>query len=177
LLRQHVLGEWSIPGWEVHILLPEPVATEQQGQSTEQQGQSTEQQGQSSDGTRPHGEKLTVGEVASRLATALREVKYVQKEGKKDPLGWVVAVDLDVSGLKGVPLLLTWSLDGLNVPDSWSADRIAYRLTATTAHDNGSIEVWVPDLKKRGSYNVNLKLAYESSGHTLTRASVEVPSR
>ena len=163
LVHQRVLGDWRIPLTTIPKLLPDIVGTDQQGQP--------------GGGAQVQGEELTTGEVARRLARALGEVKYVQKEGKKDPLGWVVAVNLDSSGLEGVPLLLTWSLDGLDIPESWSADRIAYRLIATTAHDSGSVEVWVPDLKKQGSYNVNLTLAHESDGNILTRANVEVPSR
>ena len=101
--------------------------------------------------------------MAKRLAEALSKVEARDTAGKKDPLGWVVAVNLDVTGLKGVPLVLTWSLDGLDVPVSWAADNVAYRLTSTTAHDTGSVEIWVPNLKIAGDYNVNLKLAREST--------------
>ena len=82
----------------------------------------------------------------------------------------MVAVNLDVVGLKNVPLLLTWSLDGLDVPVSWTAGNIAYRMTATTAHDSGSADVWVPDLKGTGTYNVNLTLAREKDGAVLARS-------
>jgi hypothetical protein len=125
----------------------------------------------------PEGNPLPADEMAMRLADALREVESEAKDGKKDPLGWVVAVNLEVDGLEDVPLLLTWSLDGLDVPVSWAADSVAYRVTATTAHDAGSVEVWVPDLEKPGTYNVNLKLALESDGTILTRGQpVEVPN-
>jgi hypothetical protein len=123
------------------------------------------------------GNLLPADQVAMRLAEALWEVESEGKDGKKDPLGWVVAVNLEVVGLEDVPLLLTWGLDGLDVPVSWAADSVAYRVTATTAHDAGSVEVWVPDLEKAGTYNVNLKLALESDGTILTRGlPVEVPN-
>jgi hypothetical protein len=117
-------------------------------------------------------------EVSKRLAEALRKVDTRETGGKKDPRGWVVAVNVEVSGLKHVPLLLTWSLDGLDVPVRWAADNVAYRLTPTTNHDTGSVEVWVPDLRKPGKYNVNLTLALQSNGTVLTRGEpVEVPNK
>jgi hypothetical protein len=124
------------------------------------------------------GNPLPPEEVATRLAKALSKVEARHKGGRTDPLGWVVAVNVEVRGLKHVPLLLTWSLDGLDVPVSWAAENVAYRLTPTTNHDTGSVEVWVPDLKKPGKYNVNLTLAVASEGTILTRGEpVEVPNR
>jgi FHA domain len=118
----------------------------------------------------PDGDPLPAEEVAERLAEDLRRVESQDKNGKKDPLGWVVAVNLDVSGLKEVPLLLTWSLDGLDVPENWAVDNVAYRLTPTTDHDTGSVNVWVPDLQKTGQYNVNLKLARESDAIVISQS-------
>jgi len=116
----------------------------------------------------PNGNALTAHQLAKRLA---RDLRNVQPAGKKvkDPLGWVVVVNLDVTGLKDVPLLLTWSLDGVNVPDSWAADNIAYRLTAATDHDSGSVNVWVPRLRKKGMYNVNVEVDREDDGTVLTQ--------
>ncbi len=116
------------------------------------------------------GVELDSAEIAVRLADALRDVEWQGEPDQKDPRGWVVAVNLDVSGLKDVPLLLTWSLDGLDVPVNWAATNVAYRLTPTTDHDAGSVEVWVPNLARPGEYNVNLELARESDGTVLTRS-------
>ena len=118
----------------------------------------------------PSGGPLSAHELAKRLADALKQVDANHKAGKKDPRGWIVAANLEVRGLERVPLLLTWSLDGLNVPVNWTVDNLAYRLTATTAHDGASVEVWVPNLKKRGVYNVNLALSVESTGSVLARS-------
>jgi hypothetical protein len=157
VVDQPVLDDWLLPddpGEVAYLMPPEP-----------------------HDPNDPEGDPLPADEVAKRLAEALREVESEGKDGKKDPLGWVVAVNLEVGGLEDVPLLLTWSLDGLDVPVSWAADSVAYRVTATTAHDAGSVDVWVPDLEKPGTYNVNLKLAQESDGTILTQGQpVEVPN-
>jgi hypothetical protein len=130
------------------------------------------------DPNNPGGDPLPPEEVAKRLAEALEKVDTKNTGGKKDPRGWVVAVNVEVSGLRHIPLLLTWSLDGFDVPVRWAADNVAYRLTASTEHDTGSVEVWVPDLKKPGKYNVNLTLALASDGTILTRGEpVEVPNK
>lgn len=121
---------------------------------------------------------VSAEQVAKALVAALSEVEsQARADGGVDPLGWVVAVNVDVQGLAGVPLLLTWSLDSVDteVPMCWAADTIAYRLTATTPHDTGSVEVWVPDLASPSAYNVNLKLLNEPSGSVLARHAVPLP--
>jgi hypothetical protein len=129
-----------------------------------------------SDLTEDDGTMLPPDEVAARLADALREVESQDDDGSSDPLGWLVAVDLEVHGLDDAQLLLTWSLDGIDVPVSWAAETIAYRITPTTAHDTGSVDVWVPDLDVPGTYRVNLRLALESDGRLLDQGDpLELP--
>ena len=99
-----------------------------------------------------------------RLAGALEEVESSTGPQGKDPQGWTVAVRVDLQGLADVPLLLTWSLDGLDVPLTWQAEKLAYRVVGGTPHDAGVAEIWVPDLRRAGSYNVNIKLSYEATG-------------
>jgi hypothetical protein len=114
------------------------------------------------------GDLLPAEEVAERLADALDEVQaQAASDGKRDPLGWVVAVNLEAVGLQGEPLLLTWSLDGLDAPESWAAENVARRIIAERHEDAGSVEVWVPKLETQSVYNVNLKLARESDGAVL----------
>ncbi|MEV7473755.1 hypothetical protein AB0N33_08585 [Pseudarthrobacter oxydans] len=110
------------------------------------------------------GETVPPAQVALRLAAALQEVESTSGPQGADPQGWSVAVRVDLQGLANVPLLLTWSLDGLDVPDSWQAEKLAYRVVGATPHDAGVAEIWVPDLKRPGSYNVNIKLSYEATG-------------
>jgi hypothetical protein len=110
------------------------------------------------------GKPLPPEEVAVELALALQKVKTTPGPDGADPLGWAMAVRVDLEGLAQVPLLLTWSLDGLDVPDTWRAENLAYRVVGGSPHDAGVAEIWVPDLKGSGAYNVNIKLGYESSG-------------
>ena len=113
------------------------------------------------------GEELPPEEAVTRVAAALVDVESTtDDEGTLDPVGWTVAVNLTLEGLAGVPLLLTWSLDGVNVPEEWAAEKVTYRVVAGTPHDAGSAEIWVPKLKTAGEYHVNVKLKLASDGAT-----------
>jgi len=116
----------------------------------------------------PSGKPLPGKQVAQRLARDLRKVQVVGKH-RKNPVGWVIVVNVDVSGLRDVPLFLVWSLDGLDVPVSWGTGNVAYRMTATTDHDTGSFKVWVPRLRGKHLYNVNIELVQASDGIILTQ--------
>ncbi len=110
------------------------------------------------------GERVPPAQVAEKLAEALEEVEAATSPQGEDPQGWTVAVRIDLQGLADVPLLLTWSLDGLDVPLTWQAENLAYRVVGATPHDAGVAEIWVPDLKRPGAYNVNIKLSYAETG-------------
>jgi hypothetical protein len=113
--------------------------------------------------TDEQGEELPAEEAADRVAAALSSVESTTDEaGDLDPAGWSVAVNLSLEGLEGVPLLLTWSLDGVDVPEEWAAEKITYRVVASTPRDVGSAKIWVPQLKVPGQYNVNVELKLAS---------------
>ncbi|MCD4852070.1 hypothetical protein LN996_14730 [Arthrobacter sp. AK01] len=121
------------------------------------------------------GELLPPAQVAAELVKALEEVLVIDGTQGKDPLGWTVAVKLDLAGLAHVPMLLTWSLDGIEVSESWKAENLAYRILATTDHDAGVAEIWIPDLGKPGAYNVNVRLTFESTGTTADLEQLQLP--
>jgi hypothetical protein len=103
-------------------------------------------------------------EAAAELARALSEVEVSEGEQGKDPVGWTLAVRLDLRGLTDSPMLLSWSLDGLDVPETWRAENLAYTVYATTPHDAGIAEIWIPDLVRPGTYNANVRLSFASDG-------------
>jgi hypothetical protein len=124
----------------------------------------------------PAGETLSPHQVAENLRDALSAVESAGSESS-DPLGWTVAVDLSLEGLDGVPCLLTWSLDGADVPVSWSSSSVAYRVVASTPRDAGSARIWVPDLKAEGTYRVNVTLVRESDGIPIAHGKpLEIPN-
>jgi hypothetical protein len=113
------------------------------------------------------GEELPAEEAAVRVAEALSSVESkTDAAGDRDPSGWSVSVNLTLEGLAGVPLLLTWSIDGVDVPEEWAAEKISYRVVASTPRDAGSAEIWVPQLKVPGQYNVNVRLNLASDPDT-----------
>lgn len=103
-------------------------------------------------------------EAASALAEALSEVEVVESDQGKDPAGWTLAVRLDLEGLANRPMLLSWSLDGRDIPEAWRNENLAYTVTATTPHDAGVAQVWIPNLERAGPYNVNIRLSFASEG-------------
>lgn len=90
-------------------------------------------------------------------------------------MGWTIAVQLSLEGFSGVPLLLTWTLDGTDVPETWASENLAYRVVASTAKDTGTAEVWVPDLAAPGNYRVNVRLSLESNGTTVAYGGIDLP--
>jgi hypothetical protein len=122
------------------------------------------------------GNLVAPEEAAAELVEALEDIELENSPMGVDALGWTVAVGLDLKGLADEPLLLTWSLDGAGVADSWAADNFAYRIIATTEHDTGTVKIWVPDLKGPNPYNVNVDLVHESDGSPADSATpLEIP--
>ena len=84
-------------------------------------------------------------------------------DASPEPRGWVIPVNLDFEKLSGDGLSLTWSLEGIDVPQSWSGDRLAYRVQAKTDQASSSTEeIWVPDLTVPGTYKLTVKLVKET---------------
>jgi hypothetical protein len=104
------------------------------------------------------------GDPVDALHDTLDGIESTTVGDQQDPLGVIVSVDFDIEGLKGEPLWLTWSLDGLNVPDRWTSDLFGYNVRATTDDDHGTVELWVPDLVAPGSYRVNVTISRASDG-------------
>jgi hypothetical protein len=77
-------------------------------------------------------------------------------------LGELINVNLELAGLQGQPVILSWSIfqkDGQNhLPRSWLGNFAAYRLEGTTGDDTGTLEMWIPLPKQHGPYFVHLAL-------------------
>ncbi|WP_353808763.1 hypothetical protein [Agromyces sp. SYSU T00194] len=125
--------------------------------------------------TNGEGSELTPGELAERLAATLASVQTVPGEDGLLVEGWTFSVDVRLHGLKGVPVVLTWALNGTDVPDDWAASRVAYRMEADTEDDGGPARIWVPRLRAEGTYVVVVTLRTESDGTMLAqKASAEI---
>jgi hypothetical protein len=114
--------------------------------------------------TDEHGDPIPPEEVAGRIEDSLALLETEPTDEGTDLLGWTVSVGLRLIGLQDVPLLLTWSVDGVDEPLTWGSSGVAYEIRATTPDDGGTVDVWVPDLVEPGSYNLNVTLVHKPSG-------------
>ena len=77
-------------------------------------------------------------------------------------MGELVSVNLELVGLQGQPVLLSWSIfqeGGSNhLSGNWLGNFVAYRLEATTNDDTGTLEMWIPLPKQHGPYFIRLTL-------------------
>jgi hypothetical protein len=95
---------------------------------------------------------------------------------QKDPLGELVSVNLELVGLRGQPVLLSWSIfqeDGhTNLFGTWLRDFVAYRLEATTNDDTATLEMWIPLPKLPGPYFIHLSLTTDGAGLTSVNSAI-----
>ncbi len=82
----------------------------------------------------------------------------------------VVTVDVELSGLKGRPVLLSWSMwqagEGTRLYGEWLNTNLAYQLEATESHDTASVDFWIPLPKRHGQYFVRSYLAVPGQAAT-----------
>jgi hypothetical protein len=117
--------------------------------------------------TDPDGNPLPPAVAAKTLAARFDAGRSAPLHGKRDPVGALVTVNMDLQGLRGQHLLLFWRLfpaDGTRpLPHGWWKTTVAYRLTPGTDHDSASLDMWVPVPKAKGPYTINLIMALESN--------------
>lgn len=115
----------------------------------------------SSPGPSSSAETLSPDQEIDRLLEAFAAVEGGDP-ATLNPQGYLVTVKLLVKGFEGERLMLTYSLDpkvgSADIPESWSADNLAYYMTPTTPEDSGVADLWVPDLVAPGPYVVNVEL-------------------
>lgn len=114
--------------------------------------------------------------VAEELVDLFEQVRTVEDDpGNAEPLGVVVATDMELSGLRDQQVMLSWSIwprDGeARLFGQWLATNPAYRLEATTDRDTGSLDVWIPLPREPGPYIVRMALARD--GTNLASAETE----
>jgi hypothetical protein len=123
------------------------------------------------------GEPGDVEARANAIAAALNETRTVPgKNGRLEPVGVAVTVQVTVTGLEGEDADVTWSLrhgDGGRLPHVWLRNRRVIKLTGEAESDSGSAEFWVP-LPKRpaGPYFVRIGM-YDEDGTPLTFANTD----
>jgi hypothetical protein len=120
------------------------------------------------------GQAVTPAVAAERIVTVLKETRTVRRRAdhKVEPLGMRVGVNVEVFGLRGQPLRLSWSVlqrsGSVPLPDPWLSSTVGYRLQPSSDRDTGTLDFWVPLPKASGQYYVSLILT--SNGTALTSA-------
>lgn len=123
------------------------------------------------------GDQMTSKEVIARQAAMVGSLRTVKPRGstKPEPVGVVVVVNVDLSGLRGKPVLLSWSMWQKNgvtrLYREWLNERLAYRMTASSDHDTASVDFWIPLPKATGPYFIRSRMAVGNA--TLTTADSE----
>jgi hypothetical protein len=102
--------------------------------------------------------------IADRIVAVLKQTRTIagQPRGKVEPVGVRVSVNMEVIGLRGQPLLLSWTVlqrsGNVPLPKEWRANNAGYVLQATSEHDTGNVDFWVPLPKAPGLYYISLTL-------------------
>ncbi|HKY65541.1 MAG TPA: hypothetical protein VJM49_04190 [Acidimicrobiales bacterium] len=119
------------------------------------------------------GEPVPPDVAAQRVVDLLRDTR-VGGDGD-EPLGVVIATDIELEGLRGETVLLTWSMwqqaGGARLHGDWLDERLAYSLEATTEHDTTSLDLWIPLPPEPGPYFVRVGL--DLGGSSLASADSE----
>lgn len=114
----------------------------------------------------------TAGEARRAAITArtseLKGIRMIKVNGHgsktRDAVGVVVTVNVDLGGLRGKPVLLSWSMwqtgSGKRIFGDWLNEHLAYELTADTDHDTTGGDFWIPLPKVKSSYFVRVWLTH-----------------
>lgn len=123
-----------------------------------------------------HGVPESAAAAAETLVRILGQTRTVSAESsgpghaqvdKRDPLGELVSVNLELIGLRSQPVFLSWSIFQVGGHDNlfgkWLGDFVAERLEATTNDDTGTVEMWIPLPRLTGHYFIRLSLTTDGA--------------
>jgi hypothetical protein len=96
-------------------------------------------------------------EAAKRVLQVLHDARQV--EGSTEPVGVVVSADVELNGLRGKTVSLTWSMwqtEGkTRLHGQWLNENLAYNLRPTTGKDTTTVDLWVPLPPGAGTYVIH----------------------
>jgi hypothetical protein len=117
-----------------------------------------------------------VEKAAEQVAASLEQVRSVAKQGKRDPLGVRLNVDLELQGLRGVDLYVYWHLlpSGPSpVPSELAVPTPAVKITPGTDLDSAAVDAWVPLPVASGPYKAELLVTDGTHADPLDRSTSE----
>jgi hypothetical protein len=115
----------------------------------------------------------TSGKSPARAARDVADVlknarKTAHKSGRRrETLGVVVAVEVELRGLRGRPALIYWTMwpatGETSLPEQWQRQFLADRLTASSVRDTAATDFWVPLPKRHGRYFVEVTVVVDGA--------------
>jgi hypothetical protein len=121
----------------------------------------------------PKGNPVAPAMAAERVLELLRDARSTGgeppegEEPRGEPLGVVITADLELAGLRGKLVLLSWSMcqqgGTKRLYGNWLNRNLAYRLEATTDRDTTSLDLWVPLPRSPGPYFIRVNLTAAES--------------
>ena len=114
----------------------------------------------------PQGEPLSADLAAQRAADMFKNVRRRPVRGAKktsqDAVGVVLTVNVELTGLRGRPTILSWSIwqrEGRHrLPSEWLGRNFVASLTPTSDRVTASVDYWVPLPESAGTYLVRSSL-------------------
>jgi hypothetical protein len=118
------------------------------------------------------GNLVAPGVAAERVVKVLKDARTTRR---KEPLGVVVSVDVELAGLRDKPVFLSWSMWQKNdttrrLYGNWLNRNLAYRLKASTDRDTATLDLWIPLPKPPGPYFVRMQLTASGSARASTNS-------
>jgi hypothetical protein len=111
-----------------------------------------------------HGNPVSPDVAAQRVVQILRDAR----SNGDEPIGVVVAADLELIGLRHDPVFLTWEMwqygGTTRLHGDWLNENLAYRLEPNTDHDSATLDMWIPLPPDPGPYFVRVELSRKGFG-------------
>jgi hypothetical protein len=100
----------------------------------------------------PQGKPVSPAEAAAKVVQVLKNARLK----KKEPVGVLVTANIELAGLRGKEVMVSWSMrqatGGKPVHADWMNENLVYRIVPGTARDTTSVDLWVPLPKATSSY-------------------------
>lgn len=99
---------------------------------------------------------------AERVVELLGDTRSTSSDasGASEPLGVIITADLELIGLRGQPVLLSWEMyqqgGAKRLHGDWLNPNLAYRLVAEAESDSTTQDIWIPLPRSAGPFFVRV---------------------
>jgi len=115
------------------------------------------------------GELVDPVAAAKRVVGLLGGTRIEKTANRREPLGELVSVNVELVGLRDRPVFLLWSIfqksgqGQTRLFGKWLSDFVAYRFEATADDATATQQMWIPLPKVPGPYLIHLSLVAGTS--------------